>query len=125
MIARVAELQKLEAKATNGPWEVDTTAGKLDGISWEIKTIKKDDIDIESLSDIILLASLRNAAPNMLDALALVRAGDAEILKGNAKYLESDCTREDDNGEPCDDCKANVAVLRWYQELARLMEAQP
>lgn len=56
--------------------------------------------------------NMMNAAPAMLDALGLVRAGDADIIADVLKW------HVPDSGE-----EGMAECLKRYQELARLMEA--
>ena len=62
---------------------------------------------------------LQDAAPQMLDALSLVREGDASEIgfAMSDEYAPGTCN--------CAYCKETTKVLRRYLELARLMEDHP
>jgi hypothetical protein len=82
MIDRVAELKKLEAKATPCKW--DRT--EIDEI---ITDHRPNYIDSETYrANGALVCGLRNAAPAMLDVLKEIRAGDAEKLQVMADWFK-------------------------------------
>ena len=116
LIEKVAELQKLEAEATPGPFFAIELAG-----SWSVGTSEKhiqaNDLVYTGKQDAEMFAALRNAAPAMLDALSLVRAGDVDEIS----YAIQELTRIFGP----DSVAETIEVLRRYQELARLVEAQP
>ena len=136
LIAKVAELQKLEAKATPGTWTVENAIGyehiwrfiKCDppkgrpddtyiagtlGRRKDNRVVALSGLTVieEAENDANLIAALRNAAPDMLDVLSLVRAGDAERLEYAVRYLETT------------NCPAQcIEAVSRMLELARLME---
>lgn len=88
----IEKLRELEKKATPAPWAVDTTAGKTDGISWEIEQLKSTGKDIETVSDIVFIAEMRNALPDLLAELETLRAIVQELATCDPYDSEwSDC----------------------------------
>jgi hypothetical protein len=124
LIAKVAELRELEAKATPGPWDMNYngsyeifTAGHGPSESRD-KTVmrwKDDGLPIRA-KDSVLILVMRNAAPKLLAALGKVQAGDAKILAEILSFIESEATESD--------WEDAIGLLRRYADLARLMEGK-
>ena len=125
LIAKVAELRKLEAKATGDQW---------DSIGESISTSEMADVDGEGdrfidipydENDAEFIAALRNAAPKLLAALGKVHATDSEILDLFVAFMErfkpDGHLNDVGPGAKITNAKA-AACLRRYADLARLME---
>ena len=128
LIAKVAELRKLEAKATGDQW---------DSIGESISTSEMADVDGEGdrfidipydENDAEFIAALRNAAPKLLAALGKVHATDSEILDLFVAFMErfkpDGHLNDVGPGAKITNAKA-AACLRRYADLARLMESSP
>ena len=144
LIAKVAELRKLEAKATPGPWDMNYngsyeifTAGHGPSESRD-KTVmrwKDDGLPIRG-KDSLLILIMRNAAPRMLAALGKVQAGDAhkldEIIEMIDFSIPSELMSVEESDEDFDIAPSEYqemiqmkATLQRYVDLARLMEGNP
>lgn len=126
LIEKVAELRKLEEKATPGKWyywmvdDTDFTAIATIPEPSASNTASAHEVVGSSEwlraepDDMRAIVALRNAAPRLLDALGKIQAGDAKrfdlLLNGYGGWTGSLLTEEDKN------------MLCRYRDLARLME---
>ena len=116
LIAKVAELRELEARA-----EPEWRKGKDGNIyckkSDRYPLLMPYGINANSAEG-QLTVDLRNSAPKLLTALGKIQAGDSEVFDALIDYLES-------NHGGTEYEEMELSVMRRYADLARLMEDSP
>ena len=120
LIAKVAELRELEAKATPGRWYL---VGNRDIQLLSDYTIADDfciNFDDSDRNDPEMIVELRNAAQKLLDVLGKIHAGDSDALETCMQIVES-MPKEERKMWP-KRFAAAIEVLHRYADLARLME---
>lgn len=126
LINEVARLKDLEGKATCGPWECHPSGVNVCGNEYPDCIACQEGglfYDVCDDPDTHLLISLRNAAPNLLDAMGMIRAGDEAALYRIAAFLDTEahCYFEYPSKTQA---LEDLAVLRRYRDIATKMEAE-
>ena len=127
LIEKVAELRKLEEKATHAPWAPGRreTGCIADDNGAGTVVLRRTNAGLPAQENIELICGLRNAAPKLLDALGEIRAGDAEIISLFVEFMEKHKPdgHLNDTGPGAKITNAEATdCLRRYRDMARRME---